>query len=330
MSLNRRAAWVTAGVSLVVFVVLAAVLVPWDWVPGGSLRPAAPLDVFTQKQIARAEEYASVRRYLGWASYAVSLLVACVLGFSSLGSRLLRRLLGPPALVGRGAGRRAGRAAPRTARDASLLDPGPATRAGVRAHGAGLGCMGGRLREVAAGVVGADVAGAAGAGVRGSTVTADVVRLGRGSRRRAHARRVVPVSARARAGVQQLHAHGRRAAAVVGAEARGRGGRRGRRRAGRRRLSPYDDAQRLCFRVRELAAGRRLRQPRERPAAGRGTSRRRARARSRQAQRRRPGDRPRRCRRGAGRLACWRWPSTPPGCGDVRMWRERPTRLPSR
>jgi STE24 endopeptidase len=94
MSLNRRAAWITAGASLLVFVILAAVLVPWDWVPGGELRPAAPLDVFTSEEIARAEEYASVRRYLGWASYSVSLLVAGLLGFTSLGARLLRRLFG--------------------------------------------------------------------------------------------------------------------------------------------------------------------------------------------------------------------------------------------
>ena len=94
MTLNRRAAWVTAAASLVVLVALAVVLVPWVWVPGGELRAAAPLDVFTQKQIARAEEYASVRRYLGWASYIVSLLVAGVLGFTPVGARLLRRLFG--------------------------------------------------------------------------------------------------------------------------------------------------------------------------------------------------------------------------------------------
>jgi STE24 endopeptidase len=94
MSLNRRAAWITAGASLLVFVGLAAILVPWEWVPGGELRPAAPLDVFTPEQIARAEEYASVRRYLGWSSYAVSLLAAGVLGFTALGARLLRRLFG--------------------------------------------------------------------------------------------------------------------------------------------------------------------------------------------------------------------------------------------
>ncbi len=94
MTLNRRAAWVTAGSSFVVLVVLGVVLVPWDWVPGGELHAAAPLDVFTREQIARAEEYASVRRYLGWASYAVSLLVAGVLGFTPIGARLMRRLFG--------------------------------------------------------------------------------------------------------------------------------------------------------------------------------------------------------------------------------------------
>jgi STE24 endopeptidase len=94
MRLDRRTAWTTAGLSLLAFVVLAAVLVPWDWVPGGELTPAAPGDVFTADQIARTEEYASVRRYLGWASYGVSLVVAGALGFTALGSTLLRRLFG--------------------------------------------------------------------------------------------------------------------------------------------------------------------------------------------------------------------------------------------
>jgi len=83
------------GLLATVAVVVGAVIwVPWDWVPGGELTPAEPLDVFTREQVARAEEYASVRRYLGWASYAVSLLVAVVLGFTGLGARLVRRLPG--------------------------------------------------------------------------------------------------------------------------------------------------------------------------------------------------------------------------------------------
>jgi STE24 endopeptidase len=92
--LNRRAAGLIAAASLVAFVGLALWLVPWEWVPGGELIPAAPRAVFTAQQIVRAEEYASLRRYLGWASYAVSLVVAGVLGFTPLGSRLVRRLFG--------------------------------------------------------------------------------------------------------------------------------------------------------------------------------------------------------------------------------------------
>jgi STE24 endopeptidase len=94
MSLDRRAAWLTAGVAAAVFVVLAAVLVPWDWVPGGDLAPADPVEVFTAEQVARAEEYAALRRYLGWASYLVALLVAGALGFTPLGARVVRSLFG--------------------------------------------------------------------------------------------------------------------------------------------------------------------------------------------------------------------------------------------
>jgi STE24 endopeptidase len=92
VTLARGPAWATVIVSSLVFVVLAAVLVPWDWVPGGELVPAKPLDVFTAEQIARAEEYSAVRRWLGWASYFISLVVAAVLGFTPIGARLVRRL----------------------------------------------------------------------------------------------------------------------------------------------------------------------------------------------------------------------------------------------
>ncbi len=166
MRLNRRAAWLTAGVSLVVFVVLAAVLVPWDWVPGGELHAAAPLDVFTRKQIARAEEYASVRRYLGWASYAVSLVVAGVLGFTSLGARLVRRVFGrrrwwvavPGAvlvvlLIGRIA-----------TLPFSVLIQRRELQFGLSEQP--WGCLGGRLRKVAPRVLGPDLAGPARSGLR--------------------------------------------------------------------------------------------------------------------------------------------------------------------
>ncbi|CAA9330831.1 MAG: Peptidase, M48 family [uncultured Nocardioidaceae bacterium] len=92
--LARRPAAITGLVAAIVLAAAAAVLVPWDWVPGGDLEPLAATEVFTRAEIARAEEYSSVRRYLGWASYAVSLLVALTLGLTAAGSRLLHRAQG--------------------------------------------------------------------------------------------------------------------------------------------------------------------------------------------------------------------------------------------
>lgn len=83
------------GFVAAVLVVVGAVLwVPWDWVPGGELVPARPEQIFSAAEIERAEEFASRRRALSWSSYGISLLVACVLGFTPLGARLLRRVGG--------------------------------------------------------------------------------------------------------------------------------------------------------------------------------------------------------------------------------------------
>src|SRR5680860_536707 len=51
-------------------------------------------ELFTREEIARAEEFSTARRYLGWASYFLSLLVALVLGLTPLGAKLLRRVQG--------------------------------------------------------------------------------------------------------------------------------------------------------------------------------------------------------------------------------------------
>ena len=93
-SLARKPAMVVAALAGMCFLVLAATLVPWDWVPGGTLRPLPASEVFTPAEIARAEEYSSLRRYLGWASLLVSVLVALGLGLSPWGSRLVRMLTG--------------------------------------------------------------------------------------------------------------------------------------------------------------------------------------------------------------------------------------------
>jgi STE24 endopeptidase len=103
--LARRAAVLTAAGSLVVFVVLAAVLVPWSWVPGGHLTSMTPTELFSAREIARAERYSSSVRPLGLTAYAVSLVVALALGLTPLGARVVRRVTGrlpwgPAVLVG--------------------------------------------------------------------------------------------------------------------------------------------------------------------------------------------------------------------------------------
>jgi STE24 endopeptidase len=90
--LDRRGAWTLLAAATAALVVLALVLVPWDWVPGGTLIPARDVDVFTTAQIARAENHARVMRALFWSSYAVSLVVALLLGLTRAGSVLTARL----------------------------------------------------------------------------------------------------------------------------------------------------------------------------------------------------------------------------------------------
>ena len=90
--LDRRAAWLTLVASWLVTAVLALWLVPWNWVPGGSLHPMSAQQLFTSAEISRAEDFAGLRRLLGWSSYGVSLLVALILGLTPLGARLVRRL----------------------------------------------------------------------------------------------------------------------------------------------------------------------------------------------------------------------------------------------
>lgn len=90
--LARKPAAVVALVAVGCFVVLAVLFVPWDWVPGGTLTPLPATEVFTPAEIVKAERYSSVVRHLGWASLAVSLAVALLLGLTPLGARLVRAL----------------------------------------------------------------------------------------------------------------------------------------------------------------------------------------------------------------------------------------------
>ena len=82
---------ILAGVG---FVLLAAVLIPWHWLPGQHVEAVPARTVFSAAQIARAEHVSAMFRYAGWANLALALAVAMVLGLTPLGARLLGRLPG--------------------------------------------------------------------------------------------------------------------------------------------------------------------------------------------------------------------------------------------
>ncbi len=92
---ERRVALVTAGVGAVVLVVGAALLVPWDVVPGGRVVPVPVGTVFGPEEVRRAEEYARWARVWSWSSLGVSIAVACWFGLTDRGRRLVERLPGP-------------------------------------------------------------------------------------------------------------------------------------------------------------------------------------------------------------------------------------------
>lgn len=92
---DLRVAVTVAVLGGAVFAVLAAVLVPWHWLPGGSVHPVAADTVFTSQQIARAERISWSLRLAGWGSLAVALAIGTVLGLTRAGSRLVGRIPGP-------------------------------------------------------------------------------------------------------------------------------------------------------------------------------------------------------------------------------------------
>lgn len=86
---------VTATAALA-FVVAAALLVPWQWLPGQQQLDAVPAEsLFTRAQIDRAEEFAWLMRLSGWGNLVISLLVALWLGLTRAGSRLVGSIPGP-------------------------------------------------------------------------------------------------------------------------------------------------------------------------------------------------------------------------------------------
>jgi len=91
----RRTSWVVLVLGAVAFVVLAWWLIPWHPYPGGPLDLPDERDVFTAEELNRMLAYSGTARWISRASLVVSLGVACVLGFTSLGRRLVARLRGP-------------------------------------------------------------------------------------------------------------------------------------------------------------------------------------------------------------------------------------------
>lgn len=83
---------VSAGL---LWVGLAWWLVPWNPVPGGTPEAARAKDWFTPAQIRAGHDYATWSRYLSWASLAVSLVVAVMLGVSRRVRERIGRLPGP-------------------------------------------------------------------------------------------------------------------------------------------------------------------------------------------------------------------------------------------
>lgn len=91
----RRIALGTAVLGVVAFTLVAIVRVPWDVVPGAAPGPVAASSIFSAEEIARAEHFSWWARVWSWSSLAISLLVACWLGFSRWGGDLARRMRGP-------------------------------------------------------------------------------------------------------------------------------------------------------------------------------------------------------------------------------------------
>ena len=131
---DRRVALVVTLVGGLAFVVLAALLVPWHPVPGGTPDAGRPAtSVFTAEQIARGRGLRRAGRGSGagarWRSRWWS---PCVLGFSRLGPRLVGRL--PRLVVGAGGAGGRGRRADRPAGHAAVRGAAAPPRARLRAQ----------------------------------------------------------------------------------------------------------------------------------------------------------------------------------------------------
>jgi STE24 endopeptidase len=91
---ERRAALVWLVLTTGALVVVAAVVVPWDWTPGASMPTVDPTAGLRPGTLERITAYDSRATALGLAATGVGLLVSLLLGLTSWGSRLVALLPG--------------------------------------------------------------------------------------------------------------------------------------------------------------------------------------------------------------------------------------------
>jgi STE24 endopeptidase len=91
---NLRLSRAVAVVAGAAFVIVAALVVPWHWLPGGHVRAVPAGQVFTPQEIERGEHVSGLLRHAAWGNILVGVLVAGLLGFTRLGSAVVARLPG--------------------------------------------------------------------------------------------------------------------------------------------------------------------------------------------------------------------------------------------
>jgi STE24 endopeptidase len=93
-STGARAGLVVAVLTGLAFVVLASLLVPWEWLPGERVHAVVADSVFSHAQISKDEHTSWMLRLPSWGNLAIGLAVALLLGLTRAGSRLVDRLPG--------------------------------------------------------------------------------------------------------------------------------------------------------------------------------------------------------------------------------------------
>lgn len=89
---ERRGAWAWLALTTTATLVVAALVVPWDWLPRGELAPVDPTGGLPADVLRAIADYRDLAVPLGLAATAVSVAVAVLLGLTPRGARLVRRL----------------------------------------------------------------------------------------------------------------------------------------------------------------------------------------------------------------------------------------------